>query len=141
MVKKITSVGFLEDCFQLGNFTECMCMCQSTIMWFCTVWKDCLFLWGSLSVDCKNSDAVYFQVEPDRSGMLSFPLGFREGSCGSACPIEGHVRGSRKTQDVSWSSCVCKLVQGINCHCPLMSLAVQDSQILSIYEIWQGRIL
>ena len=139
IVKKITSVDFREDYFQLGNFTGCMC--QSITMCFCTMWKDSVFLWESLSVDCKQHFNSYFQVEPDRSGMLSFPLGFREGSCSNACPTERHVRGSRTTQDISWLLCVWKLVHGINCHCPLMSLAVQDSQTLSISEIWQGRIL
>lgn len=34
-----------------------------------------------------------------------------------------------------------KLACGVNFHCPLMSLVVQDSQTLSISELWQGRVL
>lgn len=119
IVKKKNFCRFLEDYFQLGNFTGCMYMCQSIIRCFCTTWKDSVFLWGSLSVDYKQHLNSYFQVEPDRSGILSFPLGFHEGSCSNACPIERHVRGNRTTWDVSWLSCVCKLMQGINCHCHL----------------------
>lgn len=49
-------------------------------------------------MDYKRHLNSYFQVVPDRSGMLLFPLGFHEGSCSNACPVEGHVKGSRTTQ-------------------------------------------
>lgn len=34
-----------------------------------------------------------------------------------------------------------KLARGVNFYCPLISLVVQDSQTLSVSELWQGRVL
>lgn len=51
------------------------------------------------SVDYEQQLNSYFQVEPGRSGMLLFPLGFCKGSHSNACPIERHVRGIRTTRD------------------------------------------
>lgn len=42
-------------------------------------------------MNCKRYFNSYFQVEPDRSGMLLFPLGFLEGSWSNAWHTERHL--------------------------------------------------
>ena len=51
-------------------------------------------------MDCKQYLNSCSYVESNRSGMLSFPLGFREGPDSNACPVERQVRASRTTDGI-----------------------------------------
>lgn len=93
--EKKASVDFLEDYFKLHNFTGYMCVEISYC--FCTIWRIPYFSeevcrWTINSVLICTSRLSLTEVE-----CFSFPLGFCEGSCCSACHIERNVRGRRAT--------------------------------------------